>query len=43
MDGLQMGKFAAANKVDHVMLLGDNFVSLVLVLVLVPAASAHVV
>ena len=25
MDGLQMGKFAAANKVDHVMLLGDNF------------------
>jgi len=24
-DGLQMGKFAAANKVDHVMLLGDNF------------------
>ena len=26
-DGLQMGKFAAANKVDHVMLLGDNFVS----------------
>ena len=27
MDGLQMGKFAAANKVDHVMLLGDNFVS----------------
>jgi hypothetical protein len=26
MDGLQMGKFAAANAVDHVMLLGDNFV-----------------
>ena len=25
MDGLQMGKFAAAKKVDHVMLLGDNF------------------
>lgn len=27
MDGLQMGNYAAANKVDHVMLLGDNFVS----------------
>ena len=24
-DGLQMGLFAAQNKVDHVMLLGDNF------------------
>ena len=25
LDGVQMGKFAAANDVDHVMLLGDNF------------------